>query len=75
MPLKQKSKAAAKAKPKKKARIEVYEDEGGEYRWGLVGRNGQIMDTPGEGYTRRSDAKRAFHRVREAMIEAEIIDV
>ncbi|MCG1003070.1 MULTISPECIES: HVO_2922 family protein [Halobacterium] len=46
------------------ATIEVYEDNGGEYRWRLVHDNGNIIADSGEGYTRRRDAERAVEGVR-----------
>lgn len=43
-------------------RIDVYEDDAGEWRWRLIAPNGQILADSGEGYSRRSDAKRAATR-------------
>ena len=47
------------------AGFEVYQDAAGEYRWRLVAANGQIIAAAGEGYTTRSDARRAVETVRE----------
>lgn len=41
------------------ARVEVYEDRRGKFRYRKVARNGQITATPGEGYASRSNARRA----------------
>jgi uncharacterized protein YegP (UPF0339 family) len=54
------------------AAFEVYEDAGGEYRWRLVHRNGRIMADSGEGYTTRSNARRAVEAVVETIDGAEI---
>lgn len=42
----------------------VYRDRAGQYRWRLVSGNGQIVATPGEGYTRRVDCVRAVEAVK-----------
>ena len=54
------------------AAFEVYEDAAGEYRWRLVHRNGRIMADSGEGYTSRSNARRAVEAVIETVGDAEI---
>jgi uncharacterized protein YegP (UPF0339 family) len=43
-------------------RIEVFRDEAGEWRWRKVARNGEIIATSGESYTRRWSARRAARR-------------
>ena len=43
--------------------FEVYEDKAGEFRWRLKSRNGQIVGTSGEGYTRRYSVYRAIDRI------------
>lgn len=47
------------------AGFEIYQDRGGEFRWRLVHRNGNVLADGGEGYTRRHDASRAVDRIRE----------
>ncbi|MDZ7745218.1 MAG: DUF1508 domain-containing protein [Halobacteriales archaeon] len=47
------------------AGIEVYGDEGGDYRWRLVHRNGNILADSAEGYSSRSNARRAADRFQE----------
>ncbi len=32
-------------------RFVVYQDRAGEYRWRLLASNGQVIATPGEGFT------------------------
>jgi len=44
--------------------VEVHEDSSGEFRWRLRHRNGTILGTSGEGYTRRSDAVDAVNGVK-----------
>ena len=46
------------------AAVEVYEDDGGEFRWRLRHRNGTILGTSGEGYGSRSGAIEAVNRVK-----------
>lgn len=46
----------------RQAFIEVYEDSGGQFRWRKVAANGKRTSNPGEGYSRRWNAKRAARR-------------
>jgi len=41
------------------ARVEVYRDRGGEWRWRLRHRNGNVIAVGGEGYTRKHNARNA----------------
>jgi uncharacterized protein YegP (UPF0339 family) len=52
--------------PPEESRIdfELFEDKRGEYRWRLRHDNGEIMSDSGEGYTSKSEARRAIDRVR-----------
>jgi len=56
------------------ARLSVtfYTDEAGEYRWRLVAPNGRIVADCSEGYSSRSNARRAWRRV-EALITAGLV--
>ncbi|ADB59460.1 protein of unknown function DUF1508 [Haloterrigena turkmenica DSM 5511] len=54
------------------SRFEVYEDRGGEWRWRLVHWNGNIIADSGEGYTSRSNAKRAARSVMRSAPTASI---
>ncbi|NUC73493.1 DUF1508 domain-containing protein [Haloterrigena sp. SYSU A558-1] len=56
------------------SRFEVYEDRGGEWRWRLVHWNGNIVADSGEGYTSRSNAKRAARSVMRAAPTATVED-
>jgi len=49
---------------KRYAKVQVYEDVAGEWRWRLVASNGKIVADGGEGYTRRRDCLRAIDTVR-----------
>ena len=35
-------------------KFRVYKDRAGEYRWRLLAANGQVIATPGEGYTTKA---------------------
>lgn len=54
--------------------IEVYEDEGGGFRWRLAGEDDKIIVDSGA-YESRDGAKDAVERVREFLPEADIIDI
>lgn len=43
-------------------RVEVYPDGGGLWRYRVKAGNGQIVGTPGQGYTRKDGALRAARR-------------
>lgn len=45
------------------AKIEIYRDEAGGWRWRLIARNGKIICTPGENFTSRKDARRSYRTV------------
>jgi len=47
-----------------KAAFEVYEDSGGEHRWRLRHRNGNILADSSEGYSSRSGARDAIDRLK-----------
>lgn len=51
------------------ARIDVYEDAAGGFRWTLVAGNGEIV-AQGESHTQRSDAERAARTAAELMGQA-----
>lgn len=56
------------------ANVEYYESDDGDYRWRVQAANGEIVAS-GEGYTRRSDAKRGFQDVARAVRLAWIRDM
>lgn len=47
--------------------FEVYEDRAGEFRWRLKSRNGRIVGTSGEGYTRKRDCYRAIENIKKCL--------
>ena len=57
------------------AAFEIYEDAGGEWRWRLRHRNGNILADSGEGYTDRSSAEDGLQSVKENAPNAETEDV
>jgi uncharacterized protein YegP (UPF0339 family) len=57
------------------ARFERYEDEGGEYRWRLRHRNGQIIATGGEGYASRRNARQGILSVRRNALGAGLREI
>lgn len=54
--------------------FEVFEDRAGEWRWRLVHRNGNVIATSGEGYTRRRNAEKGLRSVVENAPGADVID-
>ncbi|SDZ97963.1 Uncharacterized conserved protein YegP, UPF0339 family [Haloplanus vescus] len=53
------------------AGFETYRDKGGEYRWRLVARNGQIIATSGEGFATHGNARRAVRGLRDGLDDFE----
>jgi uncharacterized protein YegP (UPF0339 family) len=51
--------------------VEVYQDEGGGWRWRLLGENGEVVAV-GESYTRERDAIRGWETARRIMADAEV---
>lgn len=51
--------------------FEVYRDAAGEWRWRLIHRNGNILSDGGEGYSSRSNARRAIDSIRNHVGEME----
>ena len=54
-------------------RLTIYRDRKGEFRWRLAHKNGSIMADSGEGYTRRSDARRAAWRMPLNFAHIEVV--
>ncbi len=57
-----------------KASFEVYEDDGGEDRWRLVHRNGNIIAEGSQGYASKQKAKQGLESVRTNASGAYIVD-
>lgn len=56
------------------ARFEVFRDRSDEWRWRLRHRNGNVIATSGEGYTRKHNAQKGLQSVIRNAQEAEIIE-
>lgn len=54
------------------ARFEVFLDKGDEWRWRLVHRNGNVIATGGEGYTRKHNALKGLRSVMRNSPDAEV---
>jgi uncharacterized protein YegP (UPF0339 family) len=52
------------------AQFELYPDRAGEYRWRLRHRNGNIIASSGEGYTRKHNAQKGLQSVRRNALGA-----
>jgi len=55
------------------SRFELFEDKAGEYRWRLRHRNGNVIATSGEGYTRRHNAENGMQGVRRDALGATVL--
>lgn len=47
----------------RRAKIEVYQDKSGDYRWRMIASNGRIMADSSEGYTRQTNCIKAMVKV------------
>ena len=57
------------------ARFELYEDKSGQHRYRLRHRNGNIIATSGEGYTRRHNAQKGLESVRRNALGASVLRI
>jgi uncharacterized protein YegP (UPF0339 family) len=55
------------------SRFELYEDRSGQWRWRLRHRNGNVIATGGEGYTRRHNAQNGLQAVRRDALGATVL--
>ena len=55
--------------------FEVYADAGGDWRWRLLHRNGNILADGGQGFASRSNATRAVETVREVAANDDAFEV
>lgn len=46
------------------AKFEIYEDQGGKYRWRLKDSNGEKIASSGESFASESNARRAAENVK-----------
>lgn len=58
---------------KSKAKVEVYEDREGKFRFRVVGGNCEVV-SGGQGYTRRQDAKRGVKTLLRILSETAVVD-
>ncbi|MFC4448251.1 amphi-Trp domain-containing protein [Halorussus aquaticus] len=56
------------------ARFEVFADRAEEWRWRLVHRNGNVIATSGEGYTRKHNALKGLRSVMTNAADAETVE-
>lgn len=63
---------AATPSPETLARFELFRDQRDEWRWRLRHRNGNIIATSGEGYTRKHNARKGIRSVMGNASGAEI---
>jgi uncharacterized protein YegP (UPF0339 family) len=66
--------AEEEAEPPSKASVELFEDEGGSFRWRLRHTNGNIIADSGQGYASTPGVKQAAKRLREVADEADTLD-
>ena len=51
----------------RRAKLEIYRDGRGEWRWRLRASNGRILADSSEGYRRRASVRKAVERVRSIL--------
>jgi uncharacterized protein YegP (UPF0339 family) len=57
------------------SQFELYEDAGGQYRWRLRHRNGNVIATSGEGYSSRQKARQGLAAVRRDAYGGSVLDL
>lgn len=67
-------KKTTKSEVSSTAKIKVYRDKAGQYRWRLVGRNGKIMADSAEGYVTKHNCNQAIARFMAAAPNAPIVE-
>ena len=55
-------------------KFEIYKDKGGEFRFRLKAKNGQIIATS-EGYKAKASCKNGIESVRKNTVDAEIVEI
>ncbi len=60
---------------KSQAQFEIYEDANEKWRWRLRHRNGNIIASSGQGYTRKHNARKGMQSVRANTLGAAVIEV
>ncbi len=54
--------------------FEIYKDQGGQFRFRLKARNGEVVAT-GESYPTKAGARRAVQAVQKAADAAKVVDL
>lgn len=57
------------------AKFEIYEDNGGQYRWRLRANNHQTIATGGQGYVKKSDCEHGVKLVKTLSPDAVVMDL
>ncbi|QLH80172.1 HVO_2922 family protein [Halosimplex pelagicum] len=65
---------AAAAPVVSQARFELFRDRADEWRWRLVHRNGNVIASSGEGYTRKHNAEKGMRSVMANASGAEVVE-
>jgi len=65
---------AAAAPLERLARFELFRDRALEWRWRLVHRNGNVIASSGEGYTRKHNARKGLASVMRNAPDADVVD-
>jgi uncharacterized protein YegP (UPF0339 family) len=60
---------AAKRQPK----IEVYQDNDGDWRWQVIAANGRIVGVSSEGYRKRADCLYGAHLTCQAILALNVV--
>ncbi|WP_436908050.1 HVO_2922 family protein [Halosimplex marinum] len=68
------SPVAAAAPVVSQARFELFRDRADEWRWRLVHRNGNVIASSGEGYTRRHNAEKGMRSVMANAPDADVVE-
>lgn len=67
--------AVAQSPASRVARVEIYADKSGEHRWRLIAANGAKIADSAEGYTSRSNARRAVAAVTATLTKAKLVEI
>jgi uncharacterized protein YegP (UPF0339 family) len=56
------------------AKLVIYADAGGQYRWKLVASNGQTTASSGESFASKANARQAAESVKASAATAEVVE-
>lgn len=57
------------------AKFEIYQDNGGQYRWRMRANNHQIIATGGQGYVKKSDCEHGVKLIKTLSPDAVVMDL